>query len=111
MVALMEMNDTGASGEGDLFVSTSSGNGKWSPPINVTNNALRRSFAARQTGVVSNVAVSKSYYPGPAAAAFDKDGHLLLLMVQNEKGLFGNQVGLSYLSGSSTTPTMQFLRF
>ena len=29
---------------------------------------------------------------GPAAAAFDKDGHLLLLMIQNERGLFGDVV-------------------
>ncbi len=79
--------------------------------MNVTNNALRRSFAARQINAVANVAVAKSFYPGPAAAAFDKDGHLLLLMVQNEYALFGNQVGIHYLGGSSSTPTLQFLRF
>ncbi|MDB5296878.1 MAG: hypothetical protein JWO31_2861, partial [Phycisphaerales bacterium] len=96
---------------GDLFFSTSSVGGKLSTPVNVTNNAFRRTFAALQTGFASNVEVSKTFYPGPAAAAFDKDGHLLLLMIQNERGLFGGQVGLGSFGGSSTTPTMQFLRF
>ena len=111
MIALMQMNDTGERAEGDLFVSVSTGGGKWSPPVNVTNNAFRRSWFARQTGIASNVAVGKSFYPGPAAATFDNEGHLLLLMIQNEYGVFGSQVGLGYIGGSSSTPTMQFLKF
>jgi hypothetical protein len=32
-------------------------------------------------------------------------------VITNERGLFGNQAGVHYLSGSSTTPTVEFLRF
>ncbi len=111
MIAVMQMNDTGERGEGDDFVSVSTGDGKWSPPVNVTNNSGRRSFASKVINPVSNVAVSHTYYPGPAAAAIDNEGHLLLLMINNERGLFGNQVGIRYYGGSSSTPKLQFLRF
>ncbi|MEO6995186.1 MAG: hypothetical protein ABI273_16390 [Lacunisphaera sp.] len=111
MVAIMEMNDTGDRANGETYVSISNG-GAWSTPVNVTNNLGRRSFASTQTGRESNVAIEKSYYPGPAAAAFDRDGHLLLLMVNNEYGLFGTGAfGVTLTSGSSTTPTLQFLKF
>ena len=68
---------------GETYVSISSGEG-WSPPVNVTNNAARRSFASKQTSVASNIAILKSYYPGPAAATFDRQGHLQLLKGANE---------------------------
>ena len=111
MVAIMEMNDSGERAEGETYLSTSNG-GEWSAPVNVTNNAGRRSFASTQTGRESNVAIEKSYYPGPGAAAFDRDGHLLLLMINNEYGLFGSSAfGVTLTSGSSSTPTLQFLRF
>ncbi|HEY4247942.1 MAG TPA: sialidase family protein [Lacunisphaera sp.] len=111
MVAVMEMNDTGDRANGETYVSISNG-GEWSKPVNVTNNAGRRSFASTQTGRESGVAIEKSYYPGPAAAAFDRDGHLLLLMINNEYGLFGSSAfGVTLTSGSSTTPTLQFLKF
>jgi hypothetical protein len=111
MIALMQMNDSGERGEGDSFVSISTGE-KWSEPVNITNNAARRSFASTQTGVASNVAIAKSYYPGPAAAAIDKDGHLLLLMINNEFSIFGSSaLGVQISGGSTSTPTLQFLRF
>ena len=78
----------------------------------MTNNYGRRSFASKQTSSQSNVAIEKSYYPGPAAAAFDRDGHLLLLMINNEYGLFASTAfGVELAGGSSSTPTLQFLRF
>ena len=105
------MNDTGERGSGDTFVSMSTGNG-WSTPVNVTNNEGRKKFASTQTGVTTNIAVSTSYYPGPAAAAFDREGRLLLLMINNEYGLFGNSsFGVTIAGGSSSTPTLQFLKF
>lgn len=111
MVVVMEMNDTGERASGETYVSTSTGDG-WSTPVNVTNNEGRRSYASKQTSVASNVAIEKSYYPGPAAAAFDRDGHLLLLMVNNEYGLFASTAfGVELAGGSSSTPTLQFLRF
>ncbi len=111
MVVVMQMNDSGERASGETYVSISSGEG-WSPPVNVTNNAARRSFASKQTSVASNIAILKSYYPGPAAATFDRQGHLLLLMINNEYGLFGSSAfGVSLAGGSSSTPTLQFLRF
>ncbi len=111
MVAIMEMNDSGERAEGETYVSISRG-GEWSAPVNITNNAGRRSFASKNIGREANVAIEKSYYPGPAVAAFDRDGHLLLLMINNEYGLFGNSAfGVTLTSGSSSTPTLQFLRF
>lgn len=111
MIVVMQMNDAGERGEGDDFISVSSGDGKWSKPINVTNNVTRRSFAAKIINPVQNVAVSHTYYPGPASATIDKEGHLILLMINNERGVFGNQVGIHYIGGSSSTPKLQFLRF
>ena len=78
----------------------------------MTNNAGRQSFASTQTGVASNVAIEKSYLPGIATAAFDHDGHLLLLMINNEYSLFGSSaLGVQLSIGSTTTPALQFLRF
>ncbi|HSV16706.1 MAG TPA: hypothetical protein VLI90_20745 [Tepidisphaeraceae bacterium] len=111
MIAIMQMNDTGDRATGETYVSISNGSG-WGTPINVTNNAGRRSFASKQTSARSNVAVEKSYYPGPAAAAIDKDGHLLLLMINNEYGLFASTAfGVEMAGGSSSTPMLQFLKF
>lgn len=111
MIALMQMNDSGERANGETYVSVSTGNG-WSTPINVTNNEGRQSFASKQTSVASNISIGKSYYPGPAAAAFDHDGHLLLLMINNEYGLFSSSAfGVTLAGGSSSTPTLQFLRF
>lgn len=111
MAVVMQMNDSGESGEGDNFVSISTGGGQWSPPVNVTNNAGRRRWSSNNFSAVQNVATSTTCYAGPAAAAFDAQGHLLLLMVNNERGIFGSQAGLIQLVGSSSTPTMRFLRF
>ncbi|MBC8039498.1 MAG: exo-alpha-sialidase [Opitutaceae bacterium] len=111
MLAIMQMNDTGDRASGDTFISMSTGEG-WSTPVNVTNNAGRKKFASTQTSAASNIAVSTSYYPGPAAATFDREGRVLLLMINNEYGLFGSSAfGVSLGGGSSSTPTLQFLRF
>ncbi|HTI99970.1 MAG TPA: sialidase family protein [Dongiaceae bacterium] len=111
MVVIMEMNDTGERGSGETYISTSTGNG-WTPPVNVTNNAGRRSYASKQTSSESNVAVEKSYYPGPGTAAYDRDGHLLLLMINNEFSLFSNTAfGVELAGGNSSQPVLQFLRF
>jgi hypothetical protein len=111
MIAIMQMNDTGERATGETYVSTSTGNG-WTKPVNVTNNAGRRSFASKQTGSQSNVAIETSCYPGQAAATYDREGHLLLLMINNEYSLFGSTAfGVEIAGGSSSTPTLQFLRF
>ena len=111
MIAIMQMNDTGDRAAGETYVSTSTGNG-WTKPVNVTDNAGRRSFASKQTGSESNVAIETSCYPGQAAATYDREGHLLLLMINNEYSLFGaSAFGVELAGGSSSTPTLQFLRF
>ena len=111
MVVIMQMSDSGDIGEGDNFVSISTGT-TWSAPVNITNNAARKSFASRQTGARSNVAIAKTYNPGSASAAFDKEGHLLLLMINNEFSIFGSSAfGVELSGGSTSTPTLQFLKF
>lgn len=111
MVAIMQMNDSGERGSGETYISMSNGKG-WSTPINVTNNEGRKSFVSKQTSVASNIAIAKSYYPGRAAAAIDNEGHLLVLMINNEYGLFSNSAfGVTLAGGSSSTPTLQFLKF
>ena len=111
MVTIMQMNDTGDRASGETYISTSTGNG-WSKPVNVTNNAGRQSFVSKQTGGQSNVAIEKSCYPGPAAATYDREGHLLLVMINNEYSLFSSSAfGVELAGGSSSTPELQFLRF
>jgi hypothetical protein len=111
MVVIMQMNDTGERGSGDTYVSVSTGNG-WSTPVNVTDNEGRKSFASKQTSSESNVAIEKTYYPGPGAAAFDRNGHLLLLMVNNEHSIFANTAfGVELAGGDTSKPKLQFLRF
>lgn len=111
MIAIMEMNDTGERGKGETYVSTSTGDG-WSKPVNVTNNAGRQNFASKQTSSESNVAIEKSCYPGPAVATYDREGHLLLLMINNEYSLFASTAfGVELAGGSTSTPELQFLRF
>ncbi|MDB6128307.1 MAG: hypothetical protein JWM35_2203 [Verrucomicrobia bacterium] len=111
MIAIMQMNDSGERANGETYISISTGKG-WSTPVNVTNNYGRQSFVSKQTGIASNIAIEKSYYPGIAAATYDREGHLLLLMINNEYGLFGSSAfGVTISGGSSSTPTLQFLKF
>lgn len=110
MIAVMQMNDTGERASGETYISVSTGNG-WSTPVNVTNNAGRYKFVSKQTSSESNIAVATSYYPGPAAVTYDHDGRLLALMINNEYGLFNSSAfGVSLAGGSSSTPTLQFLK-
>jgi hypothetical protein len=112
MVVIIQAGDEGQFGDFDSFVSVSTGGGKWSPPVNITNNAGRKSFASHQTSSQSNVAVETNYVPGVAAAAFDRDGYLLLLMVNSERSLVASTAfGVNIAGGSTSTPTLRFLRF
>jgi hypothetical protein len=111
MIVLMEMNDTGEKTDDELYVSTSTG-GKWSAPVNVTNNTGRLQFHSTNTGSESSVAMESYWYPGPAAATYDNSGHLLLLYVSNKMSLFGSSAfGVTLSSGSSSTPNLLFLHF
>ena len=112
MVVIMQMNDTGERFAGDNFVSISTGDGKWSVPVNVTNNAGRKTFHNTETSAQSNVAVATSCLPGPGAVAFDRDGHLLLIMVKGEyKMVLATAFGVNTAGGDTITPTLRFLKF
>jgi hypothetical protein len=111
MIVCMQMNDTGEKGEAETYVSVSDGGG-WSTPVNVTNNALRMSFASKDTSRISSISTLHRTYPGPVAGTVDRDGHLLLIHVANESTLFGGQTaGISTFGGESTTPILRFLKF
>jgi hypothetical protein len=110
MIAIMQLSETAYVDHGDTYVSISRGR-DWSAPVNVTNNAGRTTFASKQSGA-AGVVVTKGYGAGMAAAAFDRNGHLLLLMINNETGLFGvSSFGAVVAGGSTSTPMLQFLRF
>lgn len=111
MIAVMAMNDTGKDGGAELYVSTSDG-GKWSSPVNVTNNAGHSTSTYKATSRRSSVGSYSYWYPGPAAAAFDKTGHLVLVHVSNEHSVFGGSAfGVQTFGGSTSKPTLLFVRF
>jgi hypothetical protein len=111
MVVIMQMNDTGAQTDDELYVSASDG-GRWSPPVNITNNTGRIQFQSTQTSSRSHVATESYWYPGPAAAAFDKTGHLVVAYVSKKFGIVNSSAfGVSLGGGSTSTPNLLFLRF
>lgn len=111
MVAIMEMNDTGKDTDDEHYLSTSDG-GKWSARVNVTNNTGRESSFSRQTSTASHVASYTYWYPGPAATAYDREGHLLLIHVSNKRSAMESvALGWTLGSGSTVTPNLLFLRF
>jgi hypothetical protein len=80
--------------------------------VNVTNNAGRQAYVSRDTSAESQVALQTGSDPGPGAAAFDHDGHLLLLLVKNEFSIVHSVAfGVTIAGGGTTTPTLRFLRF
>ena len=112
MVAIMQMNDTGERSTDENFVSMSTGDGKWSVPVNVSNNAGRKSYVSRQTTAQSQVSRETGSMPGPGAAAFDAAGHLLLVLIKQEYAIVhSTALGVNLAGGGSTTPTLRFLKF
>jgi hypothetical protein len=111
MVAIMQMNDTGERGGGDNFVSMSTGDGKWSVPVNVTNNSGRKAYVVKDTSVATEVSRETGCQPGPGSVAFDADGHLLLVMIQQEYGIVHSTALSTVLAGGGhITPTLRFLK-
>jgi hypothetical protein len=115
MVVFMQFRDDGPGGDADTFVSTSTG-GPWSKPVNITNNATRKTLVAKKTGPgATGLTLKNESRPGLVAAAVDRDGHLVLAMVGVEDSLFSSQfLGLNLADGKtrprSSTPTVRFLR-
>jgi hypothetical protein len=111
MIVVMQMNDTGEKGDSETFVSIGEGT-TWSEPVNVTNYSGRKEFWTRRTSSESSLSSLKRYYPGPAAATNDREGHLLLAMINKESTLVDSRAcGVGIGGGESTTPTLTFLRF
>jgi hypothetical protein len=111
MVAIMQTRTGDMNDLGDTWVSMSDGT-QWSPPVCVTNNAARQHWATVNTGALGSVGHGTAYHAGPGAAAFDREGHLLLAMINGERGSFGSSVGgVLVASGSSERPMLFFYRF
>jgi hypothetical protein len=112
MVAVMQMNDTGERSTDENYVSISTGDGKWSVPVNVSNNAGRKTYISRDTSAQSQISQETGCQPGPGAAAFDGDGHLLLVVIKQEFAITHSVAfGVNLAGGGSITPTLRFLRF
>jgi hypothetical protein len=112
MVAIMQMNDTAERGAGDNFISMSTGDGKWSVPVNVTNNTGRKTYVSKDTSVASQVSRETGCQPGPGVVAFDRDGRLLLLSIKQEYGIVhSTALGVNLAGGGHITPTLRFLKF
>jgi hypothetical protein len=111
MAVVMQTTDAGFNDRGDSWVSVSTGD-KWSPPVCITNNAGRASYAAKNTGAAGSVLNAEHFGPGPGAVAFDKQGHLLLVICNVKTGSFAVSAGgVVYAGGSSASPMLFFYKF
>jgi hypothetical protein len=67
---------------------------------------------ASQKGGNLLVGTGDHYGPGPGAVTFDKDGHLLLALVNVKTGEFGlNAGGVTFAGGSTDSPMLFFYKF
>jgi len=111
MAVVMQTTEAGYNDSGDSWVSTSDGTA-WSQPVCVTGNAARANYVAKNKGALLTVGTGDHYGPGAGAIAFDKDGHLLLALVNVKTGSFGLSAGgVLYASGSSSSPMLFFYKF
>jgi hypothetical protein len=111
MAVVMQTTERGFIDSGDSWVSVSDG-GSWSPAVCVTGNAARAKYVATQKSGNLLVGIGDRYGPGPGAVAFDKDGHLLLALVNVKTGTFGlNAGGVTYAGGSTQSPMLFFYKF
>jgi hypothetical protein len=111
MAVVMQTTDAGTNDAGDSWLSVSDGD-KWSTPICITNNAARSTFASKNTGAIGSVTTMSHYGPGEGCVAFNKEGHLLLTIVNVETGSFGLAAGGTvYTSGSTSKPMLFFYKF
>jgi len=111
MAVVMQTTERGYSDSGDSWVAMSDGS-DWSPAVCVTANAARASYVASQKGGNLLVGTGDHYGPGPGAVAFDKEGHLLLALVNVKTGEFGlNAGGVTFAGGSTDSPMLFFYKF
>ena len=111
MAVAIQTTDAGYNDAGDSWISLRTRD-QWSPPICVTNNAARRNYVAQSKGAVLEVGNGVHYGPGPGAVAFDKEGRLLLTIVNVETGSFGLSAGgVLYRGGLTASPKLFFYKF
>jgi hypothetical protein len=111
MAVVMQTTERGYNDSGDTWLTTSDGT-KWSPLVCVTDNAARARWVAKQRGSNLLVATGAHYGPGPGAMAFDKDGHVLLALINVKTGSFAlANGGVTYAGGSTATPMLFFYKF
>ena len=111
MAVVMQTTDAGLSDAGDSWISLSAGD-KWSQPVCVTNNAARAGYAAKNIGATGSVGNGEHFGPGAGAVAFDKDGHLLLVVCNVKTGSFAVSAGsVVYAGGSTSSPMLFFYKF
>jgi len=112
MIAIMQINDTGERSTEESYVSMSTGEGKWSVPVNVSNDSGQKTYVSKDTSAQSQLSRETGSQPGPGTAAFDADGHLLLVLIKLEYGIVHSAAfGVNIAGGGSVTPTLRFLKF
>ncbi len=72
----------------DLYVSTSTGDGKWSTPLNLTDNVGRQAFMSKETSA-GGVMKSDTYRPDFAESVSLKDGGVGVIMVNTDYSIIG----------------------
>jgi hypothetical protein len=111
MAVIMQTTNAGLNDNGDSWISLSRGD-TWSQPVCITNNAARASFAGKHTGALGDVVNAQHYGPGPGAATFDKEGHLLLVICNIKTGSFALSAGgVVYAGDSTASPMLFFYKF
>jgi len=112
MMLLMEMDDTGVADHGDLFFSNNVGKG-WAKPSQLTTYEKSSTETYKKTGTRGSVATIGHCDAGPnSAAAYDLQGHLVLLQQRDQFGSFGvNGFGVQLAGGGSKSETLLFHRF
>jgi hypothetical protein len=71
-----------------------------------------RPTSSKDTSNRSQISQEIGCQPGPGAAAFDQEGHLLLLAIKREFGIVRSTAfGVNLAGGGQITPTLRFLKF
>ncbi len=73
----------------ELYLVLSSGDGVWSEPLCLTDNAVSQNYFRKETGGSNAIAAQYDYIPRHAALARAPDGDVYVLMVNNESTLLG----------------------
>jgi hypothetical protein len=98
IAAMAALSPKGMYDDGDdLYVSIGDGKGKWSTPVNVTDNAGRATFFAKAA-----VSQSTSYQPTFAEAVTLKSGDVGILIVNSEYTISGLNTATITNSGTIT---------